>query len=479
MTFTPETHDHANPVSQPSVTTLTRPVGVSVPPRVRTPRTWPIRPADIVLLLTGLGVLVAGMWMRHGGLDQSATPAGLASAVGQITALLGTYLALVSVVLMARVPWIDHVVGSDRLMAWHRRLGRGTITLLVAHLIFTTLGWSLASGSSIVAEFIDMNGIWDILIATVGMVLLLMVALTSIAAARRRLSYETWFGLHLYAYVGIALAFLHQITLGSDLVGDGMAVAFWVGLYVVTFGLLLWYRVLAPIRLSARHRLRVAAVVPESATTVSVYLTGRDMAHLSVRSGQFFHVRFLRGGGWWRPHPFSISAAPNGQYLRLTVKRLGDDSQRMMSMPVGTPVFVEGPYGAFTSALLTRPHLVMLAGGIGVTPLRAILEDLPPGPGRATLLYREGDPSEVIFGRELAAIAARSGADVRILAGHRGTPLMPVDPLAPEPLSRLVPDIADADIMICGSRSFTECVLRSLKHLGVPSGQIHAERFGY
>lgn len=447
--------------------------------RAPLPRSWPIRTTDIVAVLIGAGLLVVGMWVRHGGLEQLGTPSGLATGLGQLTALVGTYLALAQIVLMARVPFIDHVVGSDRLMAWHRWLGRGTVSLLVAHVVLTTIGWSTGSGAGVLEEFIAMNASWDLFIATVGLVLLVMVALTSMAAIRRRLAYETWYGLHLYAYLGIALAFAHEITLGGDLVGDPVALGYWIGLYVVTFGLLIWYRVLAPIRLSARHRLRVVAVVPEARNVVSIYLTGRDLDRLPVRAGQFFHIRFLRGGGWWRPHPFSISAAPDGASLRMTIKDLGDDSHRMMAMPIGTPVFIEGPYGAFTSALLTRPRTVMLAGGVGVTPLRAILEELPPGRGRTTLLYREGEPAEVIFGRELADIAARTGADVRILAGHRGTARMPHDPMAPEALARMVPDIADADILICGSRSFTECVLRSLHRLGVPARQIHAERFGY
>ena len=217
------------------------------PPAVRplrTPRSWPIRPADIIVVLAAIGLLVAGMWVVHGGLDRLGTPAGLMTGLGQITALVGTYLALAQIVLRARVPWIDHVVGSDRLMAWHRWLGVGTITLIASHVVLTTTGWAMSSGSGVIDEFIALNGIWDILIASVGTVLLLAVAATSVRAVRRRLSYETWYGLHLYAYIGIALAFLHQVTIGADFIGDSLAVAFWVGLYIATFGLLIWYRLL-------------------------------------------------------------------------------------------------------------------------------------------------------------------------------------------------------------------------------------------
>ena len=447
--------------------------------RVPLPRAWAIGTPDIVMVLVANGLLVAAMWVVHGGLEQFSAPAGVATGLGQITALMGTYLALVQIVLMARVPWIDHVVGSDRLMAWHRLTGFATLWLLTGHFVLTTIGWATSSGRSVVVELLDMLTIWDVLIATVGLALLGLVAITSMRAARRRLQYETWYGLHLYAYLGIALAFLHQVTLGTDLIADPVALGYWIGLYVVTFGLLIAYRVVAPIRLSVRHRLRVANVVPEAPGVVSVYLTGRALDRLPVRAGQFFQVRFLTGGGWWRPHPFSISAAPNGQYLRLTIKDLGDDSHRIQRLPIGVAVFIEGPYGSFTSALIRRPRVVMLAGGVGVTPLRAILEELPPARGAVTFLYREGEPEAVIFRDELTALARAKGADVRILVGHRDCPTLPIDPLSPAGLHGLVPDVASADIFICGSRSFTECVLRSLRTLGVPSSHIHAERFGY
>jgi predicted ferric reductase len=459
--------------------TLTRAGLAAVAQPVRSPRAWPIRPADIAAVLLAVGLVVAGMWVVHGGLDGLGTPAAMATGLGQITALIGTYLALAQIVLMARVSWIDHVVGSDTLMAWHRWLGIGTITLILSHVVLTTTGWAMGSGSGVVGEFLALNETWDILIATVGTVLLTVVAGTSIRAVRRRLSYETWYGLHLYAYIGIALSFLHQLTIGGDFIGDTLAVAFWVGLYVVTFGLLLWYRVLMPMRVSGRHRLRVTAVVPEARGVVSLYFSGRDLDQLPVAAGQFFHIRFLRGGGWWRPHPFSISAAPNGAYLRMTIKDLGDDSHRMLRMPVGTPVFIEGPYGAFTPRVVRREHVVMLAGGVGVTPLRAIFEALPEGRHHITFLYREGDPSETAFRQELLALAARHGAVLRFLEGHRSTPRMPVDPLAPEWLYRHAPHIADADVLVCGSPSFTNRVLDSLKTLRVPDASIHAERFGY
>jgi len=106
---------------------------------------------------------------------------------------------------------------------------------------------------------------------------------------------------------------------------------------------------MAPLALTLIHRPVVSAVVHEAPGVISIHVTGHHMERIPVRGGQFFHVRLLAGGGWWRPHPFSISAAPDGHVLRFTVKDLGDDTHRMLDLRPGTRVMLEGPYGTFTT----------------------------------------------------------------------------------------------------------------------------------
>ena len=233
-----------------------------------------------------------------------------------------------------------------------------------------------------------------------------MLGVTSVRASRRRLSYETWYFLHLYAYLAIALAFLHQLFAGADFIHDQLAAIYWISLYVLTAALVLVFRVGQPVATSLRHRLRVSAVVPEAPGVASIYLAGRDLDRLPVRSGQYFVVRFLTRDGWWRGHPYSLSSAPNGSWLRITVKALGDDSSRMQRIPVGTAVFVEGPYGVMTGARRSRRKVTLIAGGIGIAPLRALMESLAARPGDLTLLYRVRNESDIVFRRELDLLAA-------------------------------------------------------------------------
>ncbi len=442
------------------------------------PRVWQITPGDILAVLVANAVIIVGMWVRHGGLAQLDTTAGIATAIGQVTALLGTYLALVQLVLMSRSPWLERVLGSERLMVWHRWTGFACLWLLVGHAVFTTLGFGMIDGTGVVSEVGTLLFTYPwVLMATVGLVMLIAVAVTSVKAARRRLSYETWFGIHLYAYLGIALAFLHELVVGTDFVNDQVAVGYWVALYIVSIGLLVTFRLLQPLAFSYRHRLRVGSVVQEAPGIVSINITGRDMDKMPIRAGQYFQVRFLTGGGWWRHHPFSISAAPNGSSLRLTVKDMGDDTGRMTRLQPGTRIFAEGPYGAFTREVMHRNKALYIAGGIGITPLRAMIEERPNGRDDVTLLYRARSWDDVVFGQELEALGRHPGTVVRFLVGHRGSPEMPVDPLEPRWLLHLVPDIQQRDIFYCGSGSFMDKVAASLRTLQVPRKQIHAERF--
>ena len=450
-------------------------------PRARSvplPRVWGLRPSDVAALLAGNGVFIALMWLRHGGIEQFSTVGGGLSAAGQLLALYGTYLALIQLVLMSRSPWLDEAFGMDRLAWWHRWLGFATVWLIAGHVASTIVGYAVADAATLPDEFITLITTYQfVLWGLVGFVLFVVIAITSLRAARRRLPYEFWFWLHVGAYLAIAFAFLHQVFAGSDFMHDPVAAAYWVALYVIAFGLVLTFRVGQPLAVSRKHDLRVGAVVPEAPGVASIYLTGYDLDQLPVRSGQYFVFRFLTRGMWWQGHPFSISSAPNGAWLRITVKSLGRGSAAILALPPETRVFIEGPYGVMTGARRTRRQVTMIAGGIGIVPLRALLESLAAVPGDLTLLYRASGPEDVVFRSELDLLAQHRGAAVHYLVGRREE--LGFDPLAAERIRALVPDIKEHDVYVCGPDGMMDAVTAQLRALGLPGSRLHAERFSY
>ncbi len=456
---------------------------VAVPSHARSaaaPTRTTIGPLDLTLLAVANGLLVVGMWVRHGGLQELATTAGRFTAEGQLTALLGTYLILIQLILMARSPWLEQRFGMDGLAKAHKWVGFSAVWLLVGHGVLTTIGYAMGDQQSFIGEAWTLLTTYPyVLMATAGMALFVAVGVSSVRAVRRRVSYETWYGIHLYAYLAVALAFAHQLAVGTDFSSDPLARIYWITLYAVTALLILTFRVGQPIRVNLRHRLRVAQVVQESPDVLSVYVTGRELGRLPVRAGQYFTWRFLARDGWWRAHPYSLSAAPNGQFLRLTVKALGDGSSAMWDLTPGTRIFVEGPYGVLTGARRTRQRSLLIAGGIGITPLRALLEELPAPPNGLTLLYRASSWDDVVFGAELDELMAQRGAAVHYLVGRRGSAELPEDPLAPDMLLGLVPDVRRRDVFLCGPAPMMAAAVASLAALGVPPAQVHAERFEY
>ena len=424
--------------------------------------------------------VVMGLWLRHGGLANASGPGGIATAAGQITGLIGTYAVLVQLMLMARVPWLERGIGFDRLALWHRWNGFASVSLLVAHVVLITMGYAESNRASLVGQTRDFVSHYpDVLMAFAGTALLIGVATTSVRMARRRLRRESWYFVHLYAYLAVALGFAHQLAVGSDFDADAAARAWWVALYFVTIGSIIVWRVWQPWRFNARHALRVSGVQREGPGVVSVYLTGRSLDQIDAQPGQFFLWRFLTRDTWWQAHPFSLSAKPTAHRLRITVKDLGDFTKQVQHLRRGTRVFAEGPYGTFTSERRTRRRVLLIAGGIGITPLRALLETMSATtPGEIVLLYRVVTADDAIFSHELQELASTRGIVVHLLVGEEIGDDQ-TDRLGVPAIVGLVPDVADRDVFVCGPPGLVDAVWRRLRLLDVPRSHIHFERFAY
>ncbi|WP_312871843.1 ferredoxin reductase family protein [Amycolatopsis acididurans] len=391
---------------------------------------------------------------------------GLLMGLGRLTGIYGALALVVQLVLIARLPWVEVRLGMDRLTAWHRWSGFWVLWLLIAHVVFITLGYARQDGSPLVSEIgtlvFDTE---DVLIATLAMALLIAVGITSARLARRRMRYETWHVVHLLAYLAIVLGFLHQVTIGHDFVTTAVGRAYWWTLYGLALGAVALSRIGVPLLRNLRHQLRVEAVVRESADVVTIWIGGRDLHKLPARAGQFFLWRFATR--WWEAHPYSLSAMPQGQHLRITVKALGDGSAWLQRIRPGTRVFAEGPYGAFTAERRTRRHVLLVAGGVGVTPIRALLEEFAQRRDDIVVIYRAREP---VLAREMDAIARWCGARLHVVTG-------PAD--AQGMISALVRDVRRRDVYVCGPPGLTQAVRQTLDQLGVPESQCHFERFAF
>jgi predicted ferric reductase len=426
-----------------------------------------------LLFLTN-SVIIVAIWLADGGVAAVHSWGELFNSIGRITGLLSAHLILVQIILLARLPWLERLVGFDRLTIWHRRNGKLSLYLVLTHVVFITVGYAMVSHVSIRSQALTFLQVYPGMVsATVGTVLMIGVVLTSIVIVRRRMRYELWYIVHFTAYLAIGLSWIHQIPTGNDLAVNMAAANYWIGLYLATLAILVLFRVGQPLLSATRHRLRVSAVTVETPGVVSLRLSGRHLNRMHARSGQFFLFRFLAAGRWWESHPFSLSAAPSDNVLRITVKHAGDFTSGMGEIPVGTRVIAEGPFGVFTEASRHGARVLMIAGGIGITPIRAMLEDMS---GDLVLIYRVVRDEDVIFREELRHLAGSRNVRVHIVAGNHTDPGAE-SLLSADHLKELVPDIASRDVYICGPPVMSDLVERNVLQAGVRRKFIHAERF--
>jgi predicted ferric reductase len=419
-----------------------------------------------------------GIAVGIGVLAQSAsdwTDPGLAiTAVSRIAAMSGTYLALVCLVLIARIPWLEKELGQDVLVKLHRKIAPYSLYLIVFHVALVSIGYGLLGDLNAWQQF------WSLVLGTpwmmpafIGFIFMMMVGITSYKRARSRMKYDTWYLLHLYAYLGIALSFAHTITSGIMFVDNDVMRYWWIGLYILVVIFILGFRVAYPLVRTLRHDIRVEKIVRDSSHTVSVVMKGKNLDRLNARGGQFFTWRFLGHEAGWEGHPYSLSASPTNTHLRITVKDLGDHSKSLAKLKPGTRVLVEGPYGIFTADAIEGKSALLIAGGVGITPIRALLEELPADID-TDLIWRASSEKDLSLKAEVEELAKKRGTRVHYMVGSRKH-----FPLSPARLQRTIPHILDTDIFLCGPEGLVEEAKHSILELGFDPDRLHDEAFAY
>ncbi|MDP9890889.1 ferredoxin reductase family protein [Pseudarthrobacter enclensis] len=395
--------------------------------------------------------------------------------VAHMSGLLAGYGVTVMMGLMSRAPGLERGVGADRLSRWHGLGGRAIFVLMLIHGVAATVAWSMVQRIPLRTATLDVLRMPGLVAATVGTLLFIGIGYVSSRNVRRRMKYESWHLMHLLTYVAIALSFAHELA-GPDLAGMPVVQVAWSLLYTLSFGLVLRYRVLAPLTQMWRHRLRVDHIVHEGAGAVSIILRGRHLDELNAESGQFFRWRFLVGPLWLSSHPFSLSAPPHPQFLRITVKAVGDGTRLIHAVKPGTRVLGAGPYGAMTNERREGRGVLLIGGGVGITPMRALFETLPVHGRELTLLYRASSVEEILFRDELEHIARQRGAQLIFLTGSASDPR---NAMSAQNLLAMVPDLATRDVYMCASPRLSSAVTLAVRQAGVPRRQLHHEDFSF
>lgn len=398
-------------------------------------------------------------------------------AFGRLAGIIAALGVMGQLLLVSRAKWLEPLFGLDRLTRYHHVFGLVIPLALLVHPPLLALHHALQTGNSFFTQYLAILKWEDIIPAAAGELLILTAVFLSLPFARRRLGYETWHTVHLGAYAGLALSIGHQLELGGDLQVQYFAWT-WYALLAFTAANILWYRLLRPLYLYKKHAFTVDRTVMETADVMSVYIKGRGLENFRVKPGQFALLRFWAAGFKLQAHPFSFSLPPDGKELRFSVKKLGDFTVRLHAeLKAGTPVIIDGPHGVFTAGKMRTDKALLVAGGIGITPLRAIAAGLAAQKKDCVLVFLNKTRKDIAFGAELAELektgffkAVHILSDDPAWPGEKGR----VDS---DRLKRLVPDLAGRDAFLCGPPPMMAALRAELPGLGVPKNHIHYEQF--
>lgn len=288
------------------------------------------------------------------------------------------------------------------------------------------------------------------LLAFLALLIFTLTVLTSIWISKLKLKYETWFYIHLANYLAIILASFHHPK-----------TQFLKFAYLFVFANVFYFKFLKLVLNFWKHKFRVDKIVQETPSTVSVYITGTEVEKFSFEPGQYVVIRFLDKNFCWQAHPFSFSSLPGHKSLRLTIKNSGDFTKLLNTkhLALNTYVVLDGPYGDFTAQKSSNDKILLLAGGVGVTPLRTLIETFTKLKKDVVMVYAARSKDEIIFQKELMKYK------VKYVMGH----------LEEVMLKKLVPDLSLREVYICGPEGFNKSMKQYSQEFGVKS--IHLEEF--
>lgn len=427
----------------------------------------------------GFNLIIITWFWWHGSHLELGTLHGVLTVLGRLAALVSAYAALWQLLLIGRMPIIKQAFGMGEELNLHRWNGYAAILLLLAHIILTTVGYALTVHVNIWHQFVDFIINYEgILAATVGSVLMIGLVVLSVAIVRRQLKYETWYLVHLSSYLAIILGFSHQLSTGSDLLKQPGFVIYWWALYIITAALVVGFRFVQPLIVSWWQDFRVERVVAEAKGINSIYVSGRHLDHFKFVPGQFAIWHFLAGPTWWQGHPFSLSGQPGQPGLRLTVKTSGDYTRSLPRIKPGTRVIVEGPFGNFTSARLQGTKALLIAGGIGLTPLISMLGQLTATGADIVMIYAAQIEADIALRAELEAYVKAQAMKLHYIIEDPTYPGL-TGRLDRAKLRKLVADLETREVFLCGPIPMMAAVTEHLVAEGVAPDHIYTEKFSY
>ncbi|MBQ2261610.1 MAG: ferredoxin reductase family protein [Loktanella sp.] len=376
-----------------------------------------------------------------------------------------------------RLRWITHPFGADIVYLAHRYLSWGAVLLVLGHFALIYVFHQPALG-----VLNPLEARWELTAGRLAMGCFLGLIVTSEFRKRLHLRHEWWRALHLtLALVGMTAAVAHVLGVGN-LTDTPAKRWLWLGVTAGFIGVLAYTHLLRP-SMQARNPWRVVANTAEYGGVHRLELAPEGRGLHRWKPGQFAWLKVERSPYSLIEHPFTISTAPEkGPNIAFSIKPLGDHSSVLAKTPVGARAYVDGPYGAFSIDRLAEAEgFVMIAGGVGITPILSNLHALDARGDKRPIILIYGNPSwdEASFRDELSDMKSRLNLTlVHVLDEPPNDWDGETGRIDDKTLARHLPaQTRDWPHLLCGPGPMIAGVTADLGSLGVSASHIDYEIF--
>jgi predicted ferric reductase len=438
-----------------------------------------MRPRTIVWLLAYFFIAVLPLLLGLIDLDPGrGFWINLSVAMGFVAlAMLGLQFLLA-----ARVRLVSDPVGMDVVLKYHREITYVAVVLILGHPLILVLADS---------RFLPLLNVFTsplrAKLAVASVICLVVLVVLSVWRSRLRLGYARWQAIHAILAVAVVITALGHTLLVGYYVREPWESFLWLLLSLAFIALGVWVRIVKPI-LRRHRRWIIEEVRPEAGGSTSIVLrldnpTAYGPEGFTFRAGQFAWILARRSPFAMTYHPFSISSsAEDHERVTFTIKAFGDFTHEVAQLAPGEVVYLDGPYGSFSVDEGHGGPLVLIGGGVGVTPLVSMLATLADRrDSRPCLLFLANrDLESRTCGEQVDALRERlSLTVVDVLSappddwsGERGF-------LTQDVMTRSIAfDPTTAHYFVCGPPGLMDAVDVALREMQVPPAQVHAERFG-
>ena len=426
-----------------------------------------------LVFLLNLSVVIIS-WFNAGGdkLLSLSSPQSLSLMISRLAGLLAMFSMLTQLILISRTNFLENCFGLNKLIKAHKWFGILSFSLVITHLGGFIGSLYYGNISETLASYQNAILTWDDLIkAFIAFWLLIAVIFTSAILKLKAMQYRYWYLTHLLTYGVIILAIGHQIEIGPTL-QNPVTKIYWVAIFLLSLSLVFYYRFLRPYLNFNKFKFEVESILPNNHDTFSFILKFKYPQKLNIKPGQFAKFIFLQKGLWHEMHPFSFSDVSRSS-LRVTVKNSGPYTAKLKSqLKVGTKVIIDGAYGKFTSDSARHKKVLMIAGGVGITPILAISKKMLKSSENIKLMYFAKTKSDFIFRSELEDLF--SADDIKFYASQEGDGFCDQSKL-----KDFCPDVDSRSVYLCGPPPMMKAVKKQLKSLKLKSKDIISEEFGF